>query len=124
MAKTKRVRKKRSKVAHQGIGKETLVVHFVDQTNITEIASILLKHLDRAFEESKPFAQAFAEAEEIDPKEFGQQLEIIFSHEEIMELMEIPQGPGIIIGSYLYALKSKEHENEQAALAEQEEGQL
>lgn len=76
------------------------VVLFQDAVDYTELASILIGHLETAFTQSAAVALHYAETD-LDPVTFGEQLALIFTPEDIQELMSISQGPGILIGMYL-----------------------
>lgn len=78
-------------------------IHYKKYVNVTEVASILIEHLVRTFVQSKEMAESYMEIAEVSPEAFGADLERIFSIEEIAILMEVPQGPGILLGAYLRA---------------------
>lgn len=83
----------------------SICIEYIDHIDLTEVASILIGHLDEAFVYSQPLAISFSTGEPMDPVSFGKRLEQLLSHEEINELMHLPQGPGIILGVYLHSLK-------------------
>ncbi len=80
----------------------------------------MLSHLEQLFKESKELAHAFSSPEEVDVVEFGKALEAVLSHEEMAAMMELSQGPGLILGTYLHARKVEE-ENELLREVEDEE---
>lgn len=85
--------------------KTRTVVHFTNKVEYTEIAAILIDTLERIYAHSPAMALHYADREPIDPKEFGEQLEMLFDPTDIQELMAVDQGPGILLGMYLAKLE-------------------
>lgn len=94
------------KAAKKKEGKQ-FVVHFPDVVDYTEVASILIQHLEVAFMQSAAIALHYAD-ERLNPVTLGEELSLIFLPEDVQELMSISQGPGILLGMYL---AKKEFEN-------------
>jgi len=90
------------------------VVHFAASVNYIEVAAILIQHLEKAFIQSPELALNFAGEEAIlDPVHFGEELSLIFTEEDIAELLPLDIGPGLILGMYL-AKKEFEYAEERS----------
>lgn len=108
MAKVKRSKSKQ---------KEVTIIHYTDFVDFTEVAAILLQHFEKIFEQSPMMALHYATQEPIDPQAFGEELAIIFTNEDIQELLNVDQGPGILLGMYLAKKEfesAEQHQTEEA----------
>lgn len=77
------------------------VIHYTNFVDFTEVAAILIGHLETAYAQSPMMALQYSTLDIPDPAAFGQELALIFTAEDVTEILTIDQGPGILLGMYL-----------------------